>query len=428
MRIIKENTVDFPSLYNTIVADSKSQKEIKSKTREESGEVNNHEELFNSLYVFGRKIRETNNPDQITEYLLSSLKKFLPIGEIVFYIATDNKTVPVAVNRNVKKNTEELVNTIYHDGVLQRILDEGHLSIIPVREKSAKAGYQYYLVYPIIDIDRSNQYFILINTPERNFESGSFLRKTLQSFIQICTPRMEYLLQRKDLSKTYNELQLYQSKVSSDYKLSAIGEMTYSMIDQIVSPMQVMMSCIDLVEKEHNIDEEILDTLKMQIKKVHSITKRIVKFSNDDKTNETFIPCSMNLYINQFYEFMYSTINTKNYEIILDLEENLPPILSTPNHIQQILTNIFSMMVNTKQTGGLYLKTKYSSSTVVLRVISTDYLDIQTETDKDITKNINLMMLQSLMSKHEGKVNFSSSEERGSYLELSFPLRRKLIK
>lgn len=428
MRIIKENTVDFPSLYNTLVADKKSQRISKRKTIYESGEVNNHEELFNALYVFGRKIRETNNLDQITDYLTTSLRKFLNIGEIVFYITSEDKSLPIPVNNSIKRNTEELVKTIYHDGVLQRILDEGHLSIIPVREKSSKTSYQYYLVYPVIDIDRTNQYFILINTTERNFESGSFLRKALQSFIQICVPRIEYLLQRNDLSKTYDELQLYQSKLSNDYKLSAIGEMTYSLIDQILSPMQVMMSCIDLVEKEHDIDEELLDTFKMQIKKVQSITKKIVKFSKDDKNVGTFIPCSLNLYIEQFNDFLNSTINSKNYEIILDLEQNLPPVLSTPNYIQQVLTNIFGMMVNTLQTGGLYLRTKYSNNNVLLRVISTEHLDIQTETEKDYSKNINLMMLQSIMKKHEGAVNFSSSEETGSYLELVFPLRRKLLK
>ena len=426
MRIIKRNTLEYPSLYTTLTSERK-QTQTKTNKRSDGTMPNNkHENLFESLYTFGRKIRETNSITVITEYMKASMKKFIDISEIACYNSAKDENEPLPLT-NVKDSLNNFVRTIHQDGMLQKILERGHLSIIPARSKNSQV-YNYYLIYPIIDIDRTNQQFILINTTEKHFESGTFLRKVLESFVQLFTPRIEYLLQKKDLSQTYDELQVYQSKLSNDYKLSAVGEMTYSLIDQIISPMQVVLSCVDIIEDRSGPDHDIVDTIKTQVKKVQSITDKIVKFSTADQSMLSVMPCSLNAFVNKFHDFIKSTLNQRNYEVILDLDNNLPPMLSTPNYIHQILTNTFSLMVTTAETGGIYLQTKYYNNNVLLRVISTDHTKFQSDEKQDFSKNINLMMLSTLMKKHEGHVKFNSEQERGSNLELVFPLKRKLLK
>jgi K+-sensing histidine kinase KdpD len=90
------------------------------------------------------------------------------------------------------------------------------------------------------------------------------------------------------------------------------------------------------------------------------------------------------------------------------------------------LTNSFSLLVNTAETGGLYLQTKYNDQKVYVRFISTN--NSNNRSDNEENKNLNLMMLETLMKKHEGSVNYNTSKDNGSSLELIFPLRRKLLK
>lgn len=427
MRIIKQNTREFPSFYSTLVTNNS---KPKRKTIIEEKPVqsdNKHEELFETLYTYGRKIRETNNISLINDYLKTSLKKFLDISEIVLFHRQKEDIVPAPITKGFQQSTLNFVSIISEDGMLHKILNRGSIAIIPTRDKNSDINSNF-LIYPIIDVDRANQFFLLINTSEKHFESGTFKRKVLQSFIQMYVPRVEYLLQKQDLNQTYDELQVYQSKISNDFKLSAIGEMTYSMINQIISPMQVVLSCVDILENKNGGNDKIVNTIKTQVKKVQSITDKIAKFSNDEQARLSVLPCSLNAFINKFHDFIKTSLNKNNYELLLDLETNLPPILSTPNYIQQILTNIFSLMVSTSDTGGIYLQTKYFNNNVILRIISTDHTNIKSEDNRDFGKNINLMMLESLMKRHEGTVKFNSDANNGSSLELIFPLKRKLLK
>lgn len=427
MRIIKENTLEFPSLYNTLVKDNRPKSLRTSVDKEDKHTMDNkHEELFDSLYQYGKKIKETNNITVITEYLKTSLKKFIDVEEIVLFKSSRTNGLPTSVTSKTKDVTLSFVETIYNDGLLQKILERGHLSIIPTRNRISEIQ-NFYLIYPIIDIDRTTQHFILFNTSEKHFEGGTFTRKVLESFVQIFIPRVEYLLQKNDLSQTYDELQVYQSKLNNDYKLSAVGEMTYSLIDQIVSPMQVVLSCADMLNNNGNGDGEILSTIKSQIKKVQLITNNIAKFANGDHTKFAVIPCSLNSFINTYNDFLHNSLLKRNYEVFLDLEKDLPPVLSTPNYVNQILTNSFSLMINTAENGGLYLQTKYYDQKVRMRMISTDHAGSDDINDEP-HKNINLMMLETLIKKHEGNVQYNSSKSRGSNLELIFPLKRKLRK
>lgn len=428
MRIIKNNTLEFPSLLNTLTGDRNYFASRKTNSGENIIQMKNrYEELFESLYIYGKKIKEIDSISVINEHLKASLSKFMKINEVGFFNSAKADSAPAPLTTDIKENTLIFINKIYEEGMLQKILKHGNISIFTSRSKYSE-NYSYYLIYPVIDIDRVNQYFLLINTLEKHFEAGTFLRKVLESFIQLFVPRVECLIQKKELSQTYDELQVYQSKIVNDYKLSAVGEMTYLLIDQIISPMQVVLSCVNMIENQDTSDNQIFNTIKAQIKKVQLITDNIVKFSNADQATTSILPCALNSFINKYHEFLKSYLYKRNYEVFLDLEDDLPPILSTPNFMNQILTNIFSLMVNTADTGGIYLQTKYYDTHVRLRVLSTDYTIIQSDKKRNFSNNINLMMLETLMRKHDGSVNFNSTAIEGSSLELIFPLKRTLLK
>lgn len=427
MRIIKKNTLEFPALYTTLVSSKSgsSGKTLKYNGRTEP-EKNSHEELFDTLYSYGKKIKGTADIKAVVGYLETALNKFLEINELEFFYTIDEQAYPVALRENVKNHTRNFIRTIKDDGVLDKILSSGSMTLIPVRSKNSNV-YTYYLVYPVVDPDRLNQNFLLLNTPDKNLDRGSFVRKSLQSLINLFVPRIEYLLQKLDLNKTYDELQVYQSKLSNDYKLSALGEMTYSLIDQIISPLQVVLSSVDVLEGRNEADESVISSIKTQIRKVQSITDTIVKFSSNEKDKLSVQPCALNGYITNFNNFVKSSFKSNNFEIILDLQSNLPPVISSPNYLQQILTNTFSLMADTSDTGGLYIMTKHFNGSVMLRALSTTYTEAESS-GKSMRKNINLMMLESLMKKHEGSVKYSSTASEGSKLELIFPLKRKAIK
>ena len=170
-------------------------------------------------------------------------------------------------------------------------------------------------------------------------------------------------------------LQTYQAKLSNDFRLSAIGEMTEGIVEDIVTPLQVISSNVDILKNdtEKNIE---LTQIKSQIKKINSVIGRLVKFADVNQKDVKIQPCNINSIIKDYFHLVKSTLENANLEYILDFEDDLPPVLSHPNYIYQLLTNIFSFIKSYKtKKGGIIIQSRFKDDNIVLRVISTNQIN-----------------------------------------------------
>jgi signal transduction histidine kinase len=238
--------------------------------------------------------------------------------------------------------------------------------------------------------------------------------------------KLELLKTRDELVSTYKEMQVYQSKLSNDFKLSAIGELTSGIVEDILSPLQVIMSNADYLSKGiADEDTVMLDNIKDQVKKVESVISKLVKFAGVDDEHTKILPCNLNDLISEYYSVVQSSLRAKNVECILDFEKNIPPVLSHPNYISQLLTNIFSLIsLADSEEGGILLQTKYIQENILIRIITTAFIEGLNRAEQ----NLELQIIENLMKKHEGKVDVSSDQSKGSTIILSFPLKRKMRK
>ena len=117
----------------------------------------------------------------------------------------------------------------------------------------------------------------------------------------------------------------------------------------------------------------MIDTINQQVKKVKSIINNLLKFAGNNDAKSKVQPCNINELIKEFYELTYSSLNNDKYECITDLEENLPPVITQPNSIYQLLTNILSIIRAGKgNEGGILIQTKYRDEKVEIRFLTTD--------------------------------------------------------
>jgi signal transduction histidine kinase len=239
---------------------------------------------------------------------------------------------------------------------------------------------------------------------------------------------LEKLKLTEKLNDTYNELQTYQAKLSNDFRLSAIGEMTEGIVEDIVTPLQVISSNVDIMdgEIEKNIE---LKQIKSQIKKINNVISRLVKFADVNQKDVKIQPCHVNNIIQDYFHLVKSTLENANLEYILDFEKALPPILSHPNYVYQLLTNIFSLIKGFKaKKGGVIIQTRFKDDNVVLRVISTSKIDQSNKNNSQVQQNLSISIIKNLMKKHEGQFELGSFESSGAVIVLMFPLKRKMRK
>ena len=113
-------------------------------------------------------------------------------------------------------------------------------------------------------------------------------------------------------------------------------------------------------------------------------------------------------------------------ECELDLEENIPTILSDAGEIKQLLTSIFSLLKSASRKGGAFIiQTKYIKEKIVLSVFTTEQI-AGIANENEYRSNVTVRLINELMKKNEGSAEFNLLPLKGTIIHLIFPLKRKL--
>ncbi len=435
MRVIKENTAKFESFHKFLPELEKANRQNGNlrivKNNFDAGfdsSDNSESSLIARLEWFGRFIKSAESTAGVVREFINNIKNINGIKEIAVFKFNDNSTKLVPEGENTNAYTTRFVNTAYKEGLLEKTLDSGKFRVIPdfkfYNNSSKKMSFILVPVKNGISIKGIISLFVPQLLIDENNTEYIFLTLLLEKL----QTHYELMKNKEEIKNAYNEMHIYQSKLSNDYKLSAIGEFTTGITEDIVSPLQVILSYTDLLAREYDeIDGEIIDTIKSQISRIRLVISRLVKFADVSDEKYKIEPCDINPVIEDYYNVIITSVKMNNYECILDLDENIPSILSNKNYLHQILTNIFSLLMEKKNsTGGILIQTRYYSGSVNLRVITSDFIESFKSNNSANSKEMSLRIIGNLVKKHEGKIKLETSETTGSSISISFPVKRNI--
>lgn len=436
MRVVKSNTVDYQPFYKTLqnLADEEdngySALSLVSYKKDNAGNNNSllekYSHLFQTIITFEKSCDKLETPSAILDELSLSLKRIIPVKESNLYLfdSTFNKLNPVGNTKEYEITS--VINHFYKEGVLNLLFESAKVLIIPeLQSHNNNQAKLNYIIVPLFEKEKKKGLFIIL-TSLRKEAVTEIDKQMLSVLLNLGYAKIERMQVRKDLRTVYEELQTYQAKLSNDFRLSAIGELTEGIVEDIMSPLQVIVSQIDMLDVPEESSEEV-ESIKNQINKINRSVTRLIKFANVTQKNVKVHPCSVNDIVTEYFSLLKSTLDSSNIEFVLDLDSNLPPILSHENYFFQILTNLFGIIkARISKGGGMIIQSRKKSDSVLLKVITTASL-------KDLSKgriksglDINYKIVNNLVKKHEGEFLIESFDESGSAIMLSFPLRRKI--
>lgn len=436
MRVVKSNTVDYQPFYKTLqnLADEEdngySALSLVSYKKDNAGNNNSllekYSHLFQTIITFEKSCDKLETPSAILDELSLSLKRIIPVKESNLYLfdSTFNKLNPVGNTKEYEITS--VINHFYKEGVLNLLFESAKVLIIPeLQSHNNNEAKLNYIIVPLFEKEKKKGLFIIL-TSLRKEAVTEIDKQMLSVLLNLGYAKIERMQVRKDLRTVYEELQTYQAKLSNDFRLSAIGELTEGIVEDIMSPLQVIVSQIDMLDVPEESSEEV-ESIKNQINKINRSVTRLIKFANVTQKNVKVHPCSVNDIVTEYFSLLKSTLDSSNIEFVLDLDSNLPPILSHENYFFQILTNLFGIIkARISKGGGMIIQSRKKSDSVLLKVITTASL-------KDLSKgriksglDINYKIVNNLVKKHEGEFLIESFDESGSAIMLSFPLRRKI--
>ncbi len=432
MILHKENTLRAEPLYKSISDLSLFMEEEDVRSEYGSDELKLLEKysyFIQNLMSFEQEIKKDTNVKILLARLLRYLKGIIPVKDLGLLFYDEFNMELNSVDEEEDSSIAKAMNHLNKEGVFRVMFSEKKTFTLPDLENyNSKGSKLFYLIFPIYDEKKNYGILSLLTSLDQN-NISELEKKSINVFLNLVLGKLEKLKLTEKLNETYEELQTYQAKLSNDFRLSAIGEMTEGIVEDIVTPLQVISSNVDILKNESDNKIE-LTQIKSQISKINNVVGRLVKFANVNQKDIKIQPCNINTIINDYFYLVKSTLDNANLEYILDFEGDLPSVLSHPNYVYQLLTNIFSLIKSYKaKKGGVIIQTRFKDDNVILRVISTNQINAANKNDgNNVQQNLSVSIIKNLMKKHEGQLELGSFENNGAALVLMFPLKRKIRK
>ncbi len=426
MRVHKSNTGKFPTLLEAM---GNVAKEPQIQQKDYFGSLENnpvilsqkYSHILQNLILFEKETSNVHSINEVVEKLKNAIRRIVPYksADIFFYTESKGELKPISSSFN--SELLDTVNHYYKEGILTLLVERKSPIFVPDLKTYSENGSDFnYLFFPILMENTDKGIFVIKSTILR--ENYSEIDEQIVSIIlNSAVNKLEKFLLRERLNKAYEELQTYQGKLSNEFRLAAIGELTEGILEEITSPLQVIVSLVDLLDLEDSNSVEI-GKIKTQINKIDKVVKRLVRFTNLNHKNIQLQPININRAIEEYYKLVYSTLRNANIECVLDLQDGIPSILSHTTYIHQILTNLFGLIKRRqRKTNGIIIQTRSKADEIVLRFITTFPLN-----EALSEKNLNLKIVNNLVKKHEGETHIEDTLDSGSVIVLRFPLIRKI--
>ncbi|MCS7052185.1 MAG: hypothetical protein NZM09_00475 [Ignavibacterium sp.] len=426
MRVIKQHKQNYyPFALSLPIIDRKdleSQKilSLQSNSKSFSSENFASNYYFENLLSFSEKIAFCKNSSEVLKEFnsfVNSLKYFFT-PEI--FILNEKTSTLIPLNSNCEPLISLFIKKNYTSGVIDWIAESKQPQIV---SNEIDLNFENCIIIPLYNNSKFKG-LLFAYTRLKQDEINKNEVRYLLTLINLTFQRILNDLNRSELYNAYLQLQTLQSKLENDFRFAVLGELTYRSLEEIASPIQVILTYSDLIRQEiPDLQDENLDIIKNKVYDIKKILDRLVKFININKSNPKIIPCSINDSIKEFSKLIEPALLAENCELVLDLEENIPTVLSCSNYLNQILINAFSL-VNplTEKDGGIIIQTRYSKQNITVKMIFTKSIDLENIKEHQIGINI----LKSLMEKHEGEFLIDSKKSSGSTLIFTFPLIRKV--
>lgn len=376
---------------------------------------------FLRLYDFISRLDKASTLGETAILLNESLNNIISCSETVFFIYCEDKRDYIALNEP-SKTILSFIESSFKDAVIEWLIQSGKPQTIS-DTISSSAGSNNYLLFHSREEGKKILTVSLISESKASKQLQKEI-EVIEALYNIALLKIEKLFAEGETASVINELQAYQSKFSNDYKFSAIGELTAGIAEEILSPLQVIISLTDLIKQDD--DEYIPESIKLQVKKVESHVSRLLKFADIDHGETKLYPLNINELISGYCNIISSTLEAEKYECVLSLDNNVPSILTNSIFMNQLFANVFFMIRGLgEKGGGIIVQSKYQNEKVALRFILTKELP---ELNADKVSVPEIMIIQNLMKKHEGEAEFFNQATGGSVISLSFPLKRKIRK
>jgi PAS domain S-box-containing protein len=234
-----------------------------------------------------------------------------------------------------------------------------------------------------------------------------------------------------------------ESQLSQAEKMSSIGLLAAGVAHEVNTPLAVISSYAQMLQKQLNGDEKqagLLEKITRQTFRASEIVNNLLNFSRTSGTE--FSDVDLNKIIHETLALLEHQLKTAHVKVDQKLLEGLPNIHGNAGKLQQVFLNLF---LNAKDAmpGGGTLRVTTANGDGVKVIVADSGSGIAQEHIRRIydpfftTKNgiregrkgtgLGLSVTYGIIQEHAGKIQVESRVGQGTTFYLEFPLMRKAV-
>ena len=242
-----------------------------------------------------------------------------------------------------------------------------------------------------------------------------------------------------DLNRAYKELATTQAQLFQSAKLSAIGELAAGVAHEISNPLTTIIGDIQLLLREMKPGQPGYESAKAIERagwRANKVIRNLLSFSRQEEYD--FAPTDINDTIESALSLIAHQIERTNIRIDKDLAGDLPPVLASAHHLEEVWINL---LLNARdaipegQEGEIRISSRLDKPSRSLRVLISDngcgirpeHLERLFEpffTTKDRSKGtgLGLYISYNIIKQHHGSIQVESEVGEGTTFIVTLPI------
>ncbi|HOK02267.1 MAG TPA: ATP-binding protein [Spirochaetota bacterium] len=230
-------------------------------------------------------------------------------------------------------------------------------------------------------------------------------------------------------------------RASRTEKMSALGLLASGVASELKSHINKMVMDLNFVDsnvEEHSPAEEYVDSLKKELERIKTISEQLLALSVIDERDKEV--CDLNKIVtNHPIDVITNRLSSEGYNVVINLPEEGPQILASPNQVQQILIQLLENAEDAVDPGG---KIEISVDSVVTEndfyavlTVSDNGLGIPEENIEKIfqpfftTKGkhgtgLGMMIVANIVNNLGGTIGVKTAPGEGTSFRMVFPQKR----
>ncbi len=324
-----------------------------------------------TMQRLGNAISTATDQVSILDSLLDLTKQVMPVEESMIFEIGGARS---AAKPFLEVCTDYMLKGCQHlleEGILDWVTEQKKTTVVPDLNTSVgEAGEKNFVVVPLVLRNEViGVYIIRTEKIRRTFSDHELM--LLGILANQAAVAIENLRNIDKLRDAAEELKKSQTQMLQAAKLASLGELAGGIAHEINNPLQILLGHIALLAQGKDIEHRI-EIIRNQVQRIAQITKQLVNFSRSVPEELEHEMINVNWAINETVSLVGYQFKNRGINFDLRFSDDLPPLESNKNYLQQGFLNLLLNAKDAMPSGGkMLVSTEFSNGKIFIRFSDT---------------------------------------------------------